>query len=91
MRILDADAQTRIENDRYYIRVAATTRVAALLFALGIRFRYIDPREDGGRAWYEFEYSTEIDEAMIDLVEFSATLREGAPSFGQIALEGFEQ
>jgi hypothetical protein len=91
MKILDAQVRTIVERDQYHIRIEATNRAAAFLFALGIEPCYIGPEENSGRAWWRFPYSRDVDDAMIELVEFVATLRERQPSFGQIALKGFER
>lgn len=91
IQLLDAEVKTLTIGETYRVRVAATRRASALLYALGVEFCHVGPEEDSGRAWFEFEYSADIDDALIALVDFAATLREAQPSFGQIALEGFER
>lgn len=90
MQILDTDICTVIAGGSYRVRIAATHRAAALLYALGIEFQHVGPEQDSGRAWFEFEYSADVDAALVGLVDMAAMLRERQPSFGQIALEGLD-
>lgn len=74
------------DDEHYYLRFEATERGAALVYLLGGAARYIGPAEDSGRAWYQIEYSPALDDGLVELVEFSANVREHHPNFGQLEL-----
>ncbi len=90
-RVAGAEVQTGVDQGHYSIRIEATPRAAALLFALGVASRYIGPEEDSGRAWYQFEYSDPLDTAIKELVDFSGDVVYNQPAFGQLVLFDAEE
>lgn len=86
MKILDADVRIMAQEHHYAIRLEATERAAALLFALGVAFRSIGPEEDSGRAWYEFTCSDQLSDALREVVDFIGDVVYSQPVFGQLLL-----
>lgn len=85
-KIFDAELQTAVESALPLARIEETPRAAALLFALGAQFRLITPSEDSGRAWYQFEHTPAVADALRQLVDFCGDMIYSAPSFTQLVL-----
>jgi hypothetical protein len=89
--VLDTTWSVIVTADRYLIRIEATPRAAALIFALALKARWIDPDASGGPGWYEFEYDASLDQAIKQLVDFAGDVVYHQPSFGQFALFDLEE
>lgn len=85
-KLFNAEVQTLVLDQRYLVQIEATPRTAAFVFALGFPATHIAPAEDSGRAWYQIEWSAQVDATMIHLIEIAATLREHEPNFNQLEL-----
>lgn len=84
--LFNTEFGTIIDDQQYCIRIEAGPRIAALLFALGIEYRYISPEEDSGRAWYQFCYSSALDYTLKEFTDFAGDVIYGQPKFGQMTL-----
>ena len=84
--LLGAEFGTVAGGQTYAIRIEATDRAAALLFAIGVEFRFVDPSEDSGRPWYQFPYSPELAESLQELADAIGDVIYNQPTFGQMTL-----
>ena len=86
MQLLDAQVLTKVNGNQLFVRIEANDRTQAFLFALGVQYHLINPSEDSGRAWYEFQCTPQMVDALKDLVDFIGTVVYASPTFGQLLL-----